>query len=842
VDPTRWKRIADRLDELLDLGPAERSARLAALPPEDADLREELERILAADSEDRPGVLDQEVQELAEPLFDSDEAPGTPDGHRIGPYRVIGRLGRGGMGEVLLAERADGDFEQRVALKVVPGDGLRPDHAERLRQERQIPARLRHPNIAALYDGGVMETGAPYFAMEVVEGVPIDEYCTAQDLSENDRVLLFDAVCRAVHYAHRNLVIRRDIKPSNVMVTNDGTVKLLDFGIAKLVDVGDATRTQHRFLTPAFAAPEQLRGEPTSTATDIYALGALLHELVAGHRPDRDTAVELKRRSRGDLDLILDKALREDPDDRYATAEELRLELERHRESLPVSARPPSTSYKLKKFVRRNRLAVAAASTAIAAVLGFSVWISVLYARSEAHRARAVEAEASTAREAETLRRVTEFLTELFERASPAVSHGEDVTARDLLDAGAARIDEELDTEPDVRATLQLTMAASYRWLGRYEEALQLAESAAGNRRQAFGDGSAGLAEAQAEIGWLQVRLGRYDEAEATNRDVVRTLEAAHGPDHPDVAEGWSALGATLFEAGRFGESEAAMRKALEIHERAAVPDPRAIALASSDLGATMLATGRYDEAGELFAHAIDAHTAAGDTTHPALATYLSNLCDVRRGQGRLEEAEALGLRALDVAIRTMGEDNVEVAERHNSVGLLYHQLGRYDEAERHFLRSIELFRANLGDDHPKVVWAMDNLAAAYVDAGRLDDADALCEEVVRQSAISVGEESVYHGVVRLTMATLREAQGRWLEGGDLREQALPLYEAEFGRDHPTVANRLRPLAENRRRLGRPDEAEAHLRRALAIYEETRGADSAEARDTRARLAALGDQ
>ncbi len=844
MKPDRWKRLEPLLDELLDLPREERAARLDAISGGDAELREDLERLLRADHTKAAGPLDGDIRSLANPLFEgeAEEPASTPAGRRIGPYRVLGVLGRGGMGEVLLAERADGDFEQRVALKLVPGDVVRPAQAERLRHERQILARLRHPNIASLYDGGVTETGAPFFAMEVVDGVPLDEFCEREALSPAERVRLFDAVCRAVHFAHRNLVIHRDLKPSNVLVTGDGTVKLLDFGIAKIVEEGDdATRTQQRFLTPAFAAPEQLRGDPTSTATDVYALGVLLHLLVTGRRPADSEPASPADATLGDLRLVLDKALREDADDRYASVEELRLDLERYLASMPVSARPQTTGYKLRKFVRRNRLAVGVATAALVAVLGFSGWISWLYARSERHLARAVQAEAESVREAETQRRVSEFLTELFEVASPAVSLGEDVSARDILDAGAARIEEELDTEPHVRASLQLTMAASYRWLGEFEEGLRLAESAAENRRKLFGEGSVEHAHARAEVGWQQLRLGRLEEAAETNREVIRILERSLSPNDPDLAEAWSALGGTLFDRGEFDECEQAMAKALEIREAGDPRIPAAVALASNDLAALYVNAGRIEDAARLFGHAIEVHEAAGDTLHPALASYYANRSDALSRLGRLQEAEPLVRKALELAHATMGEDNPEAAEQDNTAGLFYQRLQEWEESERHFLRAIDVFETKLGPDHPKTIWTLDNLAAMLIEAGRLDEADPLCERVVATSAVAIGEDNIYHGAVLLTQAELREAQGRWREAGELREQALPLYEATFGSEHATYANRLVELAENHRRQGRAARAAELLEQALAVYEATKGPDDEVTRRTREKLAAAGN-
>ncbi len=473
----RWTEVRALFEELVELSPAERDRRLGALA--DVELAGRVAKLLAADSQ-AGRFLETPAVAVAGGLFDGLAEPEAeaPPPERIGPYRVLRRIGRGGMGEVLLAERADGLFEQRVAIKLLRPGMASDEILRRFSRERRILARLEHPHIARLLDGGATEDGRPYFVMELVEGEPITDYCRSRDLGADERLRLIEDCCDAVAAAHRNLVVHRDLKPSNVLVTKDGEVKLLDFGIAKLLgpdDTGEAaaeTRTELRLLTPAYAAPEQVLGEPVTTATDVWALGALAYELLTGTLPQKregrsasaltaavaDDVTErpsqrvsreplealpllrpseadrrrLARRLRGDLDNVLLAALRRAPERRYGSVTALAGDLRRHREGQPVKARPDTFGYRVGKFVRRNRVGVAAgALVAVSLVAGIAVaaWQA---RRAEAHAKTA----AAAARRAEG---VKEFLIGLFEVADPEQASGGSVTASELLDqAGQA--------------------------------------------------------------------------------------------------------------------------------------------------------------------------------------------------------------------------------------------------------------------------------------------------------------------------------------------------------------------------------------------------------------------
>ncbi|MGH8173757.1 MAG: serine/threonine-protein kinase, partial [Rhodanobacteraceae bacterium] len=473
------KRIAELFEQAIDVPAAEREAWVARACGDDAALRRDLEGLLRADER---AARFMETPPALVAAASPERGDGAPT--QFGPYRVLRRIGAGGMGEVWLGERSDGEFEQRVAIKQVayPTPGL----LHRFRQERQILARLEHPNIARLIDGGVSADGAPYLVMEYVEGVPITEFVREQALDVSARLRLFLRVCEAVQYAHQNLIVHRDLKPSNIFVTVERVPKLLDFGIAKVLSTTDLdapTQTIARMLTPDYAAPEQFTGAPVTTASDVYALGVVLYEMLAGSRPqraersgeaisvlapdspapstvvDRTTGADpVSRRSlRGDLDRIALTALAADPARRYQSAEALAADIRSHLDGRPIAARGDSAWYRFSKFVRRNRYALAAAALVFAVCIAATV-ISLQQAR----RARA---------EAERAEAVRKFLVGVFAQASPDESKGKPITAHELLDKSEKQIATDLVGQPALTADVTTLLATLYMDVGDYGQA-----------------------------------------------------------------------------------------------------------------------------------------------------------------------------------------------------------------------------------------------------------------------------------------------------------------------------------------------------------------------------------
>ncbi len=495
LTPDRWRRVAAILDEVLELPPAEQAGYLELACGGDPGLRSDVEALLAADASSGE-FLEVPAAEYLTSVFGAalpGAGGGIAAGTRIGSFRVVRELAHGGMGEVYLAQRADGQFEQQVALKLVRSGMDSAEVHRRFLAERQILARLHHPHIAGLLDGGLTAEGRPWFAMEYIAGAQLKAWCDSRGMGIPERLRLFADVCEAVRYAHQSLVVHRDLKPSNILVTDDGEVKLLDFGIAKLLESGPdgdgrgdggaepATRTELRALTPEYAAPEQLRGEPVTTATDVYALGAILYELLTGRRPHqfpRRSPAEIERivcdidpdppRLGGELDAILLRALQKEPARRYPSAEALLEDLRRWRDGLPVRARPDSALYRVRKFVRRHRLGVVAGGALVLSLIGGLA--------ATLHQARAKTREAAKARE------VTDFVVNLFQVADPAESRGREVSAGELLARGVRRVDSALGRQPEVQEELLGVLGRIHRELGLYAAGRFTAGTSGGRR------------------------------------------------------------------------------------------------------------------------------------------------------------------------------------------------------------------------------------------------------------------------------------------------------------------------------------------------------------------------
>jgi serine/threonine-protein kinase len=814
--PERWARIERILDELLDATGAERVARLEALTGDDAALQDEVRAFLEED-EREGGPLDRGVDTLAHAAVTEDVGTARPPARRVGPYRVIGELGRGGMGEVLLAERADGQFEHRVALKIVRG-APREDVVERFRHERQILARLRHPNIASLHDGGSTDDGLPYFAMEYVDGDRITAWCDARRLDVDARLALFDAVCRAVQYAHRNLVVHRDLKPGNVLVTSDGTVKLLDFGIAKLVDPGegDDTHTTRSFFTPAYASPEQIRGLPTSTATDVWSLGVLLFELLTGRHPHggdtrpsmelarsiveddapsasaawlatasatreelaRNRATDpaaLRRRLRGDLDNILHKALRRNPEERYASVEDLRMDLERYRKSLPVSARSATAGYRLRKLVRRHRLGAAAVAVAALAVVAGVVGVGwqARVAAQERDRARA---------EARRAGAVKDYLLEVFSAADPTLESGRPVTAVDLAERGASRIESRFADDPEVRADITSTLGHVLLSLAEYDRADTLLRAGLEDYRRL--DRPEGIVTTLTEQGELAVARAQHDRAVELFEEAKGLATRTLGPDDRVTGRIWSSLGGARLYQGKHAEAESAMGEALRIAR--ALPDSALVSDYLQNLAASQNDRGDRVAAEASFREALavrralnsegDVYTARiltslcnllnetdrlkeaeetgreavalfrreyGERGHPEEAISFSNLAGVLRKAGNLDEAEALQLEALDMFKRHLGEEHYWVARLYSNLSLTRMKRGDIAGAEKLLSDSIRLMTNQLGPRHRSLIAPLNNRAKVLTDMKRYEEAEALYQQSLSIAKEVLGERSV---------------------------------------------------------------------------------------------------
>ncbi len=869
----RWQRIDTLLDRLMDAAPEERRHILADLPGEDADLRAEIEALLdAANRED--GILDRSVGEafstLLEEAFEEPEPRGVPaPPEQVGPWRVLREIGRGGMGVVYLAERATGDFEQRVALKLLKR-GLDTDEiVARFARERKILARLEHPAIARLIDGGVSDDGRPYLTMEYVEGVPITEYCARERLELRDTLLLFRRVCEAVHLAHRKLVAHRDLKPSNILVTADGELKLLDFGIAKLLggeeDEDAQTLTRLRGpMTPAYAAPEQLRGEPTSTATDVYALGMILFELLVGRPPRRappagrhearaeepydseplrpseglrmddgrarndvpdDSSASVRRRVAGDLDAIVATALRSEPDRRYPSAEALAEDLRRYLADEPVWARPDGAAYRARKFVRRHRIGVSAAALLLAVL---TAAVAMIYSQSQAR-----------AQEARKAEEVKEFVLGLFAAADPAVARGEEVTARQLVDAGAQRVSQELAQQPAVRAEMETVLGELYRMLGASNQALSLLDRAIASYETAAGNVDAGLANALRAKGATLSDQGELEEAEALLRKAVAIHRRALGPADLEVAEDLDWLGLVLRQQGAFEDSEAALRDSLGIRQSALGDDHEKVAASLNNLAVLRRERGAYGEAEALYRRALDIRLATLGKVHTDTADTLNNLAALLYFQGRWAEARERFTEVAAIYTHLYGESHPRAVMAQNNIAAVALALGLNEEAERRFEAVLAAWRASGGESHPNALLSRSNLALIEAEVGDIRAAEAVFRELVASAQETLGDKHPVTALLAARLAGVLRQCARHDEAVALYMQSLAVTRELRGEDNPTYAQGLHDLGVAQRDSDDLESAERSLQQAFDLRVRLLGAEHPDTLSSQMALGAI---
>jgi serine/threonine-protein kinase len=806
-DPAIWSRLEPLFDELLDLEPPARADRLATLADQEPDIHAELLLLLAGAESEAPFA--RSADELGAVLFSTDEAPSRLGG-RVGAFEITGELGRGGMGTVYAAERVEGGFEQHVAIKVVKGGFDSEEVLRRFLAERRILARLAHPHIARLIDGGVTIDGLPWFAMERVDGVPLTVFAARERLATPRRLELFLDVCAAVAFAHRNLVVHRDLKPSNVLAQGAGEVKLLDFGIAKLVggDIQEGlTQTTLRPMTPDHAAPEQEEGGAITTLTDVWQLGRLLEELIA---PDfgANLAGNLGRDPGRDLERIVAKARHVEPERRYSSVEALAEDVRRFLDGRAVEARGDSAAYRLSRFVRRHRLGVAAATLILLTVLAglsVSLWQASV-ARREANRAR----------------QARDLLAELFSGADPRRAEGREVTVREVLDQGLERIAASRDVDPEVQAELLRTIGETHFQLGNMESAI-VAYERARKLHQSLGPRFAGAAvEDLVEIGnahfegsaWVPARRA-YEEALAWLKAQPASRRDEHF--HADLLNNLAGVHRAL---GEFEPAFEVRRAALAIYRRLDGDTAQTTIATTSDLAQIEWEAGRVRDAAEHQRYVVEhSPPATGDAVRNVLVRR-SNLGVYLTRLGAFREAEEI-LRATRERMRqVLGADHLVTLRTARAVGALLVAAGRFAEARAELEPTLELLRAKHGADSPDTAVAATVLATAAREDGDLRRSEELLRQAIPVLEASFGAEHWRVLAAKVQLGRTLLAGGRPKEAAAPLEAALTARRAAGLPGHPDLAVAILAVARLRLAEGRPDEA-----RALA--EEARGITAA---------------
>lgn len=869
MDPNDWQRIKEIFNKALELEDTEREAYLDQACSDDQRLRKEVESLL--DSYGTLGVLDKSNDELIDSML-SHQITGDKKGKQIGSYKILKTLGHGGMGSVYLAERADGQFEQRVALKLLRTGFTSENQTRRFLAERQFLATLNHENIARLLDGGVTGDGQPWFAMEYVKGQPIDEYCDAHQLTVNQRLKLFLKVCEAVQYAHQKLIVHRDLKPSNILVTEEGTVKLLDFGIAKTLkqdemysESDSLTNTGLLPLTPAYASPEQVSGTTMTTASDIYQLGVVLYELLTGCRPyeingqtpseveriicemeptrpstaltkvlpeqkdsekplrnissNRQTKPEqLQKYLKGDLDTIILKMLRKEPERRYDSAEQLSADIQNFLEGRPVAAHPDSLTYRTQKFIRRHTLGVAATAVIVLLLIGYAATITWHSQRTQAALEQAKQETAKA-------EQVTGFLIDMFEATDPAEAMGDTVNTRALLERGVAQA-KLLDGQPDVQARMFDVAGRVYLALGQYEDARPLLERGLNLRKEFFGENHLTVSESLHNLALLHNENGNYEQAGQLYQQALELRRQHLPPDDPRIAE-------SLYHMGMYNQrvhsdmdaAERFFRQSLDIRKTALGTQHEEVAESLRGLGGVLITKGDYAEAEEHYLEALEIQEKLLGEKHLETITTVNNLAILKAWSGNYNKATSLLKESLEQRHEVLGSGHPSVAIQLNNLAFIAGHQGDYNEAEKLLKEAISVMEASVGGNHPHALVFKTNLARINHVSGELKYAEQLHRKTLKTKRNLLGYDHPDVAASLVQLGSLLKDQQKYGEAESLLREAITIHRNTQNNEHPMLISGYYMLAQVHMERGNYKEAGELFHQTLNIREETQAPD-----------------
>lgn len=843
MESARWQRIQNLFHDAADLPQGEQRPFLQTACGEDGQLMLEVLAMLDQDARGA-SLLDRELADVAHQTLTEVAPQQVRD---FGPYRIVKLLGEGGMGVVYLCERED--LGTQVAIKVLRDAWLSPARRERFATEQRMLAQLTHPSIARLYDADTLADGTPWFVMEYVEGLPLTEYCQKHNCSVERRLQLFRSVCEAVQYAHQHAVIHRDLKPSNILVKDDGTVRLLDFGIAKQMESLDVpveqTMTGLRLMTPAYAAPEQIRGDRVGIHTDVYSLGVILYELltrqlpfdlsnltpaeaasvIAEHEPGRPSAAvkrypdaqaaAVSTTAWADLDVLCLAAMHKDPQRRSHSVEALIRDIDHYLKGEPLEARADSLGYRVGKFVRRNRRAVTAAALVFTIIVALVVFFTVRLAKAR---------DAALAEAART-QRIQQFTMNLFEGGDEAAGPSDSLRVVTIVDRGVQEA-KTLSNDPKVQGELYQNLGGIYQKLGKFDRADELLRSALEQRKSLFGADSPEVAESLIALGLLRSDQAHLQEAEQLTREGLQMDQRHLPPKHPAVAKAMLALGKVLGERGSYGQAIQTLEEAVRIES---APGVAATDLASglSALADANYSAGHYAVCNALYRRLLEMHRKLYGARHPLVADDLGSLAAVQRDLGYYGEAERFDREALDIAESYYGKDHPKtaanltalsesltyenrydeaaaalqqalaiqervygavhpsVAETLNEMGNVASMRNRLDEAEARFRRATDIYRGVYGDNHYLVAIALSNVAGIYMDKKDFPHAEQLFRDVVRRLTETLPPDNVNIGIAHIKLGRTLLRQKRYK---DAEPETLAGYEILIKQSSPSTS------------------------------------------------------
>jgi eukaryotic-like serine/threonine-protein kinase len=799
MDRARWEQIQILFHDATERPAPEQRAFLESACGGDSTLFVEVLALLEEDSRGA-SLLDRDVANVAyEMVGDTVHASIRPD--QFGPYHIKELLGEGGMGAVYLAERED--LGNLVAIKVLRDAWLSPARRERFASEQRMLAQLNHPSIARLYDANTLEDGTPWFVMEYVDGVPLTEYCGKNACSIEERLKLLRMVCEAVQYAHQHALIHRDLKPSNILVKQDGSVRLLDFGIAKQIEELDApldqTRTALRLMTPAYAAPEQVRGERVGIQTDVYALGVILYELLAGRLPfdlahktageaatmittiepekpsvaAAENSAKAKESSHpqivaktawADLDVLCLTAMHQDPKRRYQSVEALIRDVDHYLQGEPLEAQPDSLRYTLGKFVRRNWRTVSAAAVVLAIVFGLMVFYTV----------RLTIARNAAVAQAERTLRIQRFMLNLFQGGDPSAGPADGLRVVTLLDRGMQEA-RGLDAEPAVQAELFETLGGIYQKLGKFDQANSLLESALAERKSVFGPDSAETAKSLLALGSLRDDQAEYAESERLIRQAL-DMDARHLPrNDPAVAKTMLALGSVLEDRGEYDQSIATLEQTVQLYS---APGSSTADLADTlyEMASANFYAGHYETSEAINERVLGMYRQIYGERHPRVADVLINLGAIRFDLGHYADAERYDRQALDIVQDWYGKDNPETATDLTILARALIHENRFSEATDLLQQSLAIKERAFGEVHPSVASTLNELGSVALQEDKYDAAEQYFKRMADIYRAVYGEHHYLLGTALSNMGSVYSAQHQWGRAEQLYRQAIPIY------------------------------------------------------------------
>jgi serine/threonine protein kinase len=840
MDTARWQKIQTLFHKASDIPETEQRIFLESECADDPTLVSQVIILLEEDARGS-SVLDGGIAELAHQILSDPAAPSLPF-KQFGPYRIVRPIGEGGMGIVYLAERED--LGSQVAIKILRDAWLSPARRDLFAAEQRTLAQLNHPSIARLYDADTSPDGSPFFVMEYVEGVPLTAYCDKNNCTIVARLKLFRAVCEAVLYAHQHAVIHRDLKSSNVLVKNDETVRLLDFGIARHVEsLGDSaekTTTGLRLMTPAYAAPEQIRGGQVGIHTDVYSLGVILYELLAGRLPfdlsnrtpaqadkvltkeeaEKPSVVagkiaRLSQRSGGvvsvsssawaDLDVLCLTAMHKDPQRRYRSVEALIRDIDHYLKGEPLEALPDALAYRLRKFVSRNRQPVVAAAAVFTLVVSLVVFFTV----------RLAIARNAALAEAARTQRIQKFMTNLFQGGDASAAPADSLRVVTLLDRGVQEA-QALNGEPEVQADLYETLGTIYQKLGKLDQANTLLNSSLEERRSIYGADAAPVGESLVALGLLRADQAQFPEAEKLVREGLAISKRHLPPNHPAVGKATSALGKVLEDRGSYDEAIKTLEEAMRLQSAKGDASPE-VAATLYELASTHFYAGHYDISESLNERLLPMYRHIYGERHPRVADVLINLGAIKFDLGHYPDAEKYDRQALDIVQAWYGKDNPETASDLTLLARALVREKRFDEAVDLLQQSLAIKERVYGKVHPSVASSLNELGTAALLQGKNDAAEQYFSRMVDIYRQVYGEHHYLFAVAVSNLGSVYSSRQEWPRAEKIYRQVIPIFTESQSANHINTGIARIKLGRALLRQNRYAEAESETRAGYEI-------------------------